>query len=65
MPFYISFGIVFKINDFENKNKRKKFAIKSEFQQNNPRITAVWLDWGFRLNLKLVLYLEILRLTEK
>ena len=21
-------------------------------------ITAVWLDWGFRLNLKLVLYLE-------
>ena len=27
-------------------------------------LTAVWLDWGFRLILKLVLYLEILRLTE-
>jgi len=28
-------------------------------------ITAVWRDWGFRLNLKMVLYLENLCLTEK
>jgi hypothetical protein len=27
--------------------------------------TAVWRDWGFRLNGKLVLYLENLCLTEK
>jgi len=27
--------------------------------------TAVWLHWGFRLNGKLVLYLENLCLTEK
>ena len=27
--------------------------------------TAVWQDWGFRLNGKLVLYLENLCLTEK
>jgi len=29
------------------------------------RITAVWRDWGFRLNLKMVLYLKNLCLTEK
>ncbi|EKT4550807.1 hypothetical protein JE952_002464 [Flavobacterium psychrophilum] len=29
------------------------------------RTTAVWRDWGFRLNLKMVLYLENLCLTEK
>ena len=28
-------------------------------------LTAVWRDWGFRLNGKLVLYLENLCLTEK
>ena len=29
------------------------------------RITAVWQDWRFRLNLKMVLYLENLCLMEK
>ena len=29
------------------------------------RITAVWRDWGFRLNLMIVLYLENLCLMEK
>ena len=28
-------------------------------------LTAVWRDWGLRLNLKMVLYLENLCLTEK
>ncbi|MDR6845616.1 hypothetical protein J2W95_002326 [Flavobacterium granuli] len=28
-------------------------------------LTAVWRDWGFRLNLKMVLYLENLCLTAK
>jgi hypothetical protein len=39
----------------ENKQRRKK----------GDRLTAVWRDWGFRLNGKLVLYLENLCLTEK
>ena len=28
-------------------------------------LTAVWRDWGFRLNLKMVLYFGNLCLTEK
>jgi len=32
---------------------------------NKQLLTAVWRDWGFRLNGKLVLYLENLCLTEK
>jgi hypothetical protein len=32
---------------------------------NKLLLTAVWRDWGFRLNGKLVLYLENLCLTEK
>lgn len=28
-------------------------------------LTAVWRDWGYRLNLKMVLYLENLCSTEK
>jgi hypothetical protein len=36
------------------------------FGVNKKRhITAVWQDWGFRLNLKMVLYLGNLCLTEK
>ena len=38
---------------------------KQNPDENSLRITAVWRDWGFRLNLKLVLYLENLCLTEK
>jgi hypothetical protein len=33
--------------------------------QNAEPLTAVWRDWGFRLNLKRFLYLENLCLTEK
>ena len=35
----------------------KVYKIKSRLKQQILSITAVWLDWGFRLNLKLVLYL--------
>jgi len=38
---------------------------KQNPDENSLRITAVWRDWGFRLNLKMVLYLENLCLTEK
>lgn len=38
---------------------------ESENKRKRHHITAVWLDWGFRLNLKLFLYLETFCLTEK
>jgi len=38
----------------------KVCKIKSRLKQQNLPMTAAWQDWGFRLNLKLVLYLEIL-----
>ena len=34
-------------------------------QDTQHPLTSVWRDWGFRLNGKLVLYLENLCLTEK
>ena len=40
----------------------------TKYQQIHKKklvLTAVWRDWGFRLNLKMVLYLENLCLTEK
>jgi hypothetical protein len=33
--------------------------------KNAEPLTVAWRDWGFRLNLKMVLYLENLCLTEK
>ncbi|AYN03586.1 hypothetical protein EAG11_04930 [Flavobacterium sp. 140616W15] len=34
-------------------------------EEKNEPATALWRDWGFRMNLKMVLYLENLCLTEK
>ena len=42
------------------KNIQTKHVI---IKKHHP--TAVWRDWGFRLNLKIVLYLQNLCLTEK
>ena len=39
--------------------------MKIGINKKTEGITAVWRDWGFRLNLKMVLYLENLCLTEK
>ncbi|MBG6188451.1 hypothetical protein IWX80_002830 [Flavobacterium sp. CAN_S2] len=39
------------------QQKREKLAVKSEFRQNNPRITATTTDLGIGLNAKIVLNL--------
>jgi hypothetical protein len=40
--------------------------VNTELKAQKPlQLTAVWRDWGFRLNLKMVLYLGNLCLTEK